>query len=230
MADFAQFVVNLVLIPVALGIGVGALLTILASYLKGRLRAESMKTTVEPNEAEARNEIIQTALSSQEKDSKSAFIILAIDIERKVRELATSILGQGEPKPIIMIVDMLVNRGLLSVAWSNSFKVVWDIRNRLVHGLDVSDNDVRLGTELTASLRLELNKIEEKSGAEVPRSSFEIYKDPAGKFRWRFRAPNGEILASSEAYETKEGCINSIKAVETYFARAKLIDLSTTHY
>jgi hypothetical protein len=29
---------------------------------------------------------------------------------------------------------------------------------------------------------------------------FELYKDAAGKFRFRLKAANGEIIASSEAY------------------------------
>ncbi|RLI42109.1 DUF1508 domain-containing protein [Candidatus Bathyarchaeota archaeon] len=47
-------------------------------------------------------------------------------------------------------------------------------------------------------------------------ASFEVYKDKAGKFRFRLRAPNGEIVAVSEAYETKAGCINGVNAVKKY--------------
>ncbi len=39
---------------------------------------------------------------------------------------------------------------------------------------------------------------------------FEVYEDKAGKFRFRLKAGNGEIVAVGEAYETlaaaKEGC------------------------
>jgi uncharacterized protein YegP (UPF0339 family) len=34
-------------------------------------------------------------------------------------------------------------------------------------------------------------------------AKFEISKDHAGKFRFHLKAPNGEIIASSEAYESK---------------------------
>jgi micrococcal nuclease len=43
---------------------------------------------------------------------------------------------------------------------------------------------------------------------------FEIKKDKAGKFRFNLIAANGEIIASSEAYESKEACINGIRAVQ----------------
>ena len=39
---------------------------------------------------------------------------------------------------------------------------------------------------------------------------FEVYEDKAGKFRFRLKAGNGEIVAVGEAYDTmasaKEGC------------------------
>jgi uncharacterized protein YegP (UPF0339 family) len=44
---------------------------------------------------------------------------------------------------------------------------------------------------------------------------FEIYKDKAGEFRFRIRATNGNILASSEGYTAKasaQGAIDRIKA------------------
>ena len=42
---------------------------------------------------------------------------------------------------------------------------------------------------------------------------FEIYKDAAGKFRWRLKAPNGEIIAASEAYESKDSALNGIESI-----------------
>lgn len=42
---------------------------------------------------------------------------------------------------------------------------------------------------------------------------FEIYKDKGGKFRFRLKAGNGQIVLASEAYESKAGCKNGVKAV-----------------
>jgi len=59
-----------------------------------------------------------------------------------------------------------------------------------------------------------------------PISKIEIYKDAAGKFRWRLRAPNGEIVAVGEAYESKDGCKNAIELVKINVLKAELIDIS----
>ena len=53
---------------------------------------------------------------------------------------------------------------------------------------------------------------------------FEIYKDAAEKFRFRLKAPNGEIIASGEAYESKEACKNGIESVKTNTPKAEIVD------
>jgi excisionase family DNA binding protein len=45
-------------------------------------------------------------------------------------------------------------------------------------------------------------------------SRFDVYRDGAGKFRWRLMASNGEVLAVGEAYETRAGAVNGTRAVQ----------------
>lgn len=54
----------------------------------------------------------------------------------------------------------------------------------------------------------------------------EITKDKAGKFRFRLKAANGEIIAVSEAYETKAAAKNGIESVKKNAADAAVADLS----
>lgn len=39
---------------------------------------------------------------------------------------------------------------------------------------------------------------------------FEIYRDSAGEYRWRFRASNGEIIASAEGYVRLQDCERAV--------------------
>lgn len=50
--------------------------------------------------------------------------------------------------------------------------------------------------------------------AEVKHPKFEVYADKAGEFRFRLKARNGEIVASSEGYKTKASCLNGIASVK----------------
>ena len=49
--------------------------------------------------------------------------------------------------------------------------------------------------------------------AEEKNPKFEIYTDKAGEFRFRLKARNGEIIATSEGYKTMASCKNGIASV-----------------
>jgi len=53
---------------------------------------------------------------------------------------------------------------------------------------------------------------------------FELYKDRAGKYRFRLKAGNGEIIATSEAYESKAGAKNGIESVRKNAPDAPLVE------
>lgn len=42
---------------------------------------------------------------------------------------------------------------------------------------------------------------------------FEMYQDKAGEFRFRLKARNGQIIATSEGYTTKNACENGVESV-----------------
>ncbi|MEM6910207.1 MAG: YegP family protein [Verrucomicrobiota bacterium] len=44
---------------------------------------------------------------------------------------------------------------------------------------------------------------------------FEVFKSPkTGKFHFRLKAKNGEIILSGQAYKDKAGCLNGIESVK----------------
>jgi UPF0339 protein TDE_0826 len=53
---------------------------------------------------------------------------------------------------------------------------------------------------------------------------FEYYKDKKGKYRFRLKAGNGEIIAVGEAYESKAGCLNGIESVRKNAADADVVE------
>ena len=54
---------------------------------------------------------------------------------------------------------------------------------------------------------------------------FEVYKDKAGKFRFRLKAGNGEVVASVEAYETKSAAIAGCGTVQRAAADATIVEV-----
>jgi uncharacterized protein len=55
-------------------------------------------------------------------------------------------------------------------------------------------------------------------------AKFEISKDHAGKFRFRLKAPNGEIIAASQGYETKANAEKGIEAIKMRASTATVED------
>jgi uncharacterized protein YegP (UPF0339 family) len=58
----------------------------------------------------------------------------------------------------------------------------------------------------------------------VPEPKFEWFKDKTGKFRFRLKAPNGEIIATGEAYSSKDACINGIESIKKNASIAKIVE------
>ena len=56
---------------------------------------------------------------------------------------------------------------------------------------------------------------------------FEVYEDKSGKFRFRLKASNGQIVASGEAYETKAAAKKGCESVQKAAAGAKIEDVSS---
>jgi uncharacterized protein YegP (UPF0339 family) len=56
-------------------------------------------------------------------------------------------------------------------------------------------------------------------------AKFTVFLDKSKKYRFNLKASNGEIIASSEAYETKKACLNGIKSIQKSAPIAKIIDL-----
>ena len=49
---------------------------------------------------------------------------------------------------------------------------------------------------------------------KVKHPKFEVFEDKGGKFRFRLKARNGEIILASQGYKTKDTCLNGIESVK----------------
>lgn len=53
---------------------------------------------------------------------------------------------------------------------------------------------------------------------------FELYKDSGGKFRFRLKASNGQVIAVGEAYESKAAAMGGIESVKKNAGSATVDD------
>ncbi|MGV9263081.1 YegP family protein [Kitasatospora sp. NPDC003701] len=54
---------------------------------------------------------------------------------------------------------------------------------------------------------------------------FEVYEDAGGKYRFRLKAGNGEIVATGQGYASKEAAHKGVDAVRRAAADASVVDV-----
>lgn len=71
-----------------------------------------------------------------------------------------------------------------------------------------------------------VGEIEDQTVEEVvtlKHPKYEMYVDKAGEYRFRLKARNGEIIATSEGYKAKASCINGIESVKKNAPDAEIV-------
>lgn len=54
---------------------------------------------------------------------------------------------------------------------------------------------------------------------------FELYEDKAGKFRFRLKAGNGEVVATGQGYESMASVKKGVSAVQRAAENAAVVEL-----
>lgn len=54
---------------------------------------------------------------------------------------------------------------------------------------------------------------------------FEVYQDKGGKYRFRLKASNGQVVATGEAYESKAAAKNGCQSVQRAAADAAIVEV-----
>jgi uncharacterized protein YegP (UPF0339 family) len=79
------------------------------------------------------------------------------------------------------------------------------------------------GYKAKADCRKGVERIMADAGTD--KLTFEVYEDKAKEFRWRLKAPNGQVIASSsEGYKAKADCEKAIDSIKKGAAKAEVED------
>ena len=63
----------------------------------------------------------------------------------------------------------------------------------------------------------------EEGYAAVKHPKFEVYADKAGEYRFRLKATNGQVIATSEGYKALASCMNGIESVKKNAVDAEIV-------
>jgi uncharacterized protein YegP (UPF0339 family) len=59
---------------------------------------------------------------------------------------------------------------------------------------------------------------------EIMTGTFEVWTDKAGEFRFNLKASNGEVIATSEGYKSKDSCMSGIESVKSNAPTATIVE------
>lgn len=116
-------------------------------------------------------------LNQSTDDPTLGIVILSREIEKELRHIAASsgILKDVQNKSVAYTFQVLVERKQLADSILKSVKIFWDLRNKIVHGLDIEDEKqiirvLDIGTNLLDTLK------------DIPREKYLVYKKDVDLF------------------------------------------------
>ena len=54
---------------------------------------------------------------------------------------------------------------------------------------------------------------------------FELFTDNAGKYRFRLKASNGQVIAASQGYASRKSALEGIASVRKHAAEAEVVEV-----
>ena len=81
-----------------------------------------------------------------------------------------------------------------------------------------------IGSVMRNAPRAKIENQTEPGWKPLTNPKFELYQDKAGQYRFRLKARNGEIIAVSEDYSGRAGCLNGIESVQKNSADAEIVE------
>lgn len=88
--------------------------------------------------------------------------------------------------------------------------------------LDACKNGIASVAKNAPVAGVENQTVEGYEAVKCPK--FEIYTDKAGEFRFRLKATNGQVIATSEGYKALSGCENGVESVKKNAVDAKIVE------
>lgn len=130
----------------------------------------------------AESSLTQEVLVRAAESPKAALMLLASDIERELRELlaATGWPSIQHRTSVPASIEHAASATALPQSVREAVQQFWPVRNRLVHGRDVSDDDILRGIDAGLLILKSISAIPREANV-VHHPGADVFSDPAGK-------------------------------------------------
>jgi hypothetical protein len=156
------------------------------SALAAESEVAALPRSEEPNKQGSRDtdteDVERQVLNEAARSPKAALLLLASEVEREVRELLATFgrLGDKPYPPFREAIRMLQQNGTLPEHVLSSVELFWEVRNRLVHGRDASDDAVLRAIDSGITILRALRAIPREVHT-VLHPGVDVYADPEGQ-------------------------------------------------
>jgi uncharacterized protein YegP (UPF0339 family) len=106
-----------------------------------------------------------------------------------------------------------------------SFEVYKDKSGEYRFRLKASNGETVLSSEGYKAKGGAMNGVESVKENSKQAERFESYTDKAGKYRFRLKAGNNQIIGTSEGYESEASCKAGIESVKRWAKEAKIKEI-----
>lgn len=155
--------VSLVVILVSALTAAGALWSLQSFVRKRRMSSEVKRLEEAMRVMFVQEEPIQStvnrAVELENGDMRMALIRLMVEMEGGLRRVAKKLDMEPQKVPLNTLMNAVEKREIIPESVSSTFKSIWEIRNKAVHGLEVTDEELKASLLLVAGLLLAFKQI-----------------------------------------------------------------------
>jgi uncharacterized protein YegP (UPF0339 family) len=108
---------------------------------------------------------------------------------------------------------------------SGVFEVYKDKGGEYRFRLKASNGQIVLSSEGYKAKAGAMNGIESIKENTKVSERFESYKDTTGKYRFKLKAGNNQVIGTSEGYETEANCKNGIESVKKWAKTSNIVEI-----
>lgn len=166
------------------------------------------------------SDVERKVLDEASRSPKVALILLSSELEREVRQLlATTGRLEDSHTPFLTSIQTFEKSGAIPKHVVESVKSFYQIRNRLVHGHNATDDDIIRAIDSGLTILRTIQAIPHETNA-VYHPGMDVYEDPAGeKLRKNVKAVVIETLSPGGARRN----LRAYPTTKSHFERGKRV-------
>lgn len=104
-------------------------------------------------------DVVTKALDMERGDMRMALIRLMVEMEAGIREMAKKLDMESENTRLNTLMDAFEKRRIIPESVRVAFMSVWQTRNKAIHGLEVTNEELKTSLSQAAALLVVLKQI-----------------------------------------------------------------------